>query len=195
MPPRHPVKLQKIRLAVGNPSVPLFSDDGQVDPVVKRPVQAHAGDVWQIPRIKLQVAAGPQQSSIVSTSSGRLCLVSGTVFVLSVGQAIPPAHVAKADAASVVPTRKKAEPPIPELRPCVAPACTGIHRSALGATRVAWSLSLEHTGYHQLTRAELPRLIIVRRSLSQDRTNSCLSSIPIVWSIAMCSTDLKIMLT
>ena len=138
--------------------MPLFFDDGQVYPVVKRPTQVHTGDVWHIPRVKLKVATGPEQSSIVSASSGRLRLVTGTVFVLSVGEAVQVSGGSKPFQQTPSPPRRVAAAPIPLLPRCKIPDCTISARPGLSAPGAKWKLSLQQLRYRRANKGNMPRL-------------------------------------
>ncbi len=137
-----------------SPNFPLFSGSSEAAPE-PRPQFIRPGQVWHLPHLTLQPAGGPAESTKLSSTSGRLRLPAGSVFVL-VGDPRVERRTLSNPVSS--PLAKVARPAVPALAVCHSPACSlaafGEQRSA----RPTLTLTLADTGYKPLAKAELTQL-------------------------------------
>lgn len=145
-----------------NPTYPLFIDP-EVDRSVPRPVAIEVGQVWKLPKLRLDVGNGPDGSTVLSSNSKDLKLPNGSVLVLmpEADALLPiPGAAAQVKHKAVMAALPKL-PPLPaEIPACHNPACNP--SAAADATFVpaasSQQLPLQGLGYKRLRSEELQDL-------------------------------------
>ncbi len=143
-----------------NPSFPIFVET-EDDRKAKRPSSVKTGDVFQLPRLKLDVGAGPEDSTVLSSKDKRLKLPMGSILVLlTESAAIQTAAVDTPVRKAAVQTRAVRKLP-PEIASCAEPTCTVLASMAAANATSATpfkTISLDRLGYHRLKAAEMHEL-------------------------------------
>lgn len=145
-----------------NATMPLSFEEGESDRKRTRPEAVKTGEVWKLPRRKLEVGSGPDGSTVLLSTDRQATLPAGAVLILlpeSVAVVRPVEDVSASVATVAAPKVIKASLPAP-MAACVEPWC---HRVMLSEARAAEAMpqqriSLEGLGYRRLKAAEMQDL-------------------------------------
>ena len=146
-----------------NATLPVTFHDSEAEIRSKRPDAVKTGQVWKMPRLKLDVGTGPEGSTVVSSLDKQVKLPMGTVLILlpeSVAVVQPAPSGPELRGRAPAPPKRVAVPLPPELPGCAEPACTVLGSSSpvAGETVPLKTISLEKTGYRRLKSAEMQDL-------------------------------------
>ena len=145
-----------------NPTMPLSFADGEADRKARRPDAVKTGEVWRLPHLRLDVGAGLEGATELSSNDKLLSLPRGAVLVLlpeSAALVPAPAAAPAADISRVASPRPS--PPLPsEIAACLEPACTPATdtRHASPPSASVQTIPLDTLGYHRLRSAEMQQL-------------------------------------